>query len=1132
MDRNCLQASDPRFVGDPVDTFTGAVLDRQLDFRLAGPLPLQWWRRYDSSRANQLFSLGWGNVHEFDVRLIFDIDGIRFADTFGVISDFPPLESDGASYSGAGKTLTRINSRTYQLHEHSLPVREFVFGPKNTVCKPSRIFDSRGEIQFSYDSQYNLCGLVDSLGRAIEITLDRRGIIQEVAFQQVAQRERRVLAAYSYDQHDNLIGVRNQFDHAFSMQYDSFHRLTRRIDRNGYAFEFEYDARGYCVKTAGEDGVLENRIAYVVPGETTEVTRGNGGRWRYHYQLGRLAQIDDPLGGQEKFVYDDQGTSLQDIDTNGNVTTAIYDDTGALIGKRSPLGFVSARPVDLNEPDPLAHRVAQNAAEYEFGRLVNLQAISTAKPTEPPAASELNERPATYFEQANLYSTPALGFVVGRKWWPEPSSGRQFDLTGDLIHQIDRHGRKRRWMYDGNGNVVKYVDFDGGVWSYEYGSWNHLLSETNPLGYSNTMEYDSQENLTLFQDSGGTRSEYAYDLKDALVEVRRHGQLRERYERDSAGNLTAKYAADGRLLLKLEYGEGNLLKKRILASGDEHTYEYDASGRVLKAATKSDALEFKYDALGNRILEKRNGLGIEQEFRGWRALGKVTFLNKFAVRYEVDSNGALVITDPCGGRQRISFSPNGTIEKTLSNNSSETVVFDEVGRCQSKTYRRAGGNSWSRKYVWSGEGELRKVEDSISGATTYGYDAAHRLIKRSRYNVATDEFQFDANNNLIKQPGLSSVILREGNRLVSTTSEVFEHNDRNHISKRTSVVGATEYFYDSYDQLVKAVTPAGVWTADYDTEGRRIRKTFNSRTTEYYWSSDQLAAEISPDGEVRLYVYTDAMAMMPFMFIDYASLDSDPASGKRYFIVSDQIGTPVGVLDDGGNDVWRASIDPFGSARISVSLVQFDLRFCGHFWDADLGLNYNRYRNFDPSLGRYLESDPLGITGGANLYAYAVNPLSFVDLFGLSCRWCVKNNHKGKCPKEHEETEIVYVHVDKDGKVVYIGITNDPQRRAQEHAKSVQAGDKSGVTMIVVSDKLSHADARNVESLAIRARLDASKVDTSQSIESQLSQAGLDNANRGRTDDRRAESPGSGAGVSDTRITGEAYDLTNGGARI
>jgi RHS repeat-associated protein len=65
--------------------------------------------------------------------------------------------------------------------------------------------------------------------------------------------------------------------------------------------------------------------------------------------------------------------------------------------------------------------------------------------------------------------------------------------------------------------------------------------------------------------------------------------------------------------------------------------------------------------------------------------------------------------------------------------------------------------------------------------------------------------------------------------------------------------------------------------------------------------------------------------------------------------------------------------------------MAFHLRFPGHYFDEETGLHYNRYRYYSPSLGRYLQSDPIDIEGGVNVYAYTPRPLTTVDLDGRAC---------------------------------------------------------------------------------------------------------------------------------------------------
>src|SRR5262249_54770117 len=197
---------------------------------------------------------------------------------------------------------------------------------------------------------------------------------------------------------------------------------------------------------------------------------------------------------------------------------------------------------------------------------------------------------------------------------------------------------------------------------------------------------------------------------------------------------------------------------------------------------------------------------------------------------------------------------------------------------------RSGSGPWGRSYFYSGEGDLLKVEDSIHGPTRYTYDAAHRLVGARFPDGAEQVFDHDAAGNLLRQPGLEGVVLRDGNRLASANGERFEYNDRNSVAVQEGRHGSTRYHYDARDKLTRCESAKGTWQARYDPLARRVSKSYSGKHVEYFWDTDRLAAEVDETGRLRVYIYADASALVPLLFLEDDSPDADPAAGRRYVL--------------------------------------------------------------------------------------------------------------------------------------------------------------------------------------------------------------------------------------------------------
>ncbi len=1024
-----------RLVGDPVDVITGAQTFFETDFRSSGgSIPFAWVRHYDSRRHEIDRGVGPGFRLAWDVELRFDLDGMTFLNREGEEIAFSTLEEDGDSQLIAGYELERVDPDRYHIHPpDEEPSIEFRFDGRSSA-RPARCFFEAGahpSIRFEYEPKGD---------RLIAVQLDStRRVVFEYSGNHVAgavcvdssrvanggaARSQQRLVRYAYDDQGRLVEAEDAYGGVLRYEYDRQNRLARAVDRQGYSFYHEYDGEGRCVHTRGED-VEDYRFEFKPLEGLTIATRADGAITQYWYDQQKcLVQVIDPCGGVTAYLKDDRGRITAEVDPNGNQSEILYDERYLPYAKRDPLGHVRLIPTDPT-PHPLSHELPKNPCAWEQGTWAGkLDAFdSVAGAGRAPAYDDVWAR---------------YGYAVG----PDASQGELVtDAQGLALREQRRDGKVRRWTYTFNGYYRRYVDFDGKQTSYEYGSWNHLLRATNPLGGVTEYGYAAHEHIANVVDPGGTRSEYEYDAKDRLIAVRRHGRIREQYVYDAADNLIEKRDERGRPLLTFAIGPGNLMKQRQLASGGVQDFEYTTDGRLARAKNEAGCATFEYSAFGQRTADERDGRGVRHRFAGSQVVETV-LLGKFATRYLRVNATTVIVVDPAGESHRLRRVGPGLSERSSSNEGRELVHYDGAGRCLAKIATGPGfgaGVRWVRRFAYSGEGDLLSREDSSLGTTRYEHDDGHRLAKTVQSDGSVQDYAYDAAGNLIRGSGLAAQ-MQSGNRLFEANGSLFTYDARDRVATRQAPQGKIEYQYDSRDFLVGIDGPGLRYEAVHDGLGRRTRKTVNGATWTYYWDTDRLAAEVFPDGRLRVYVYPDASALVPFQFLEYRNRDADPATGQRYHVFTDHLGCPELVLDDAGNAVWKARVDPYGTARVLLGEdFHQPLRWPGHYFDAETGLHENRFRTYSPELGRYLQSDPAGAEGGLNLYAYTENPLRSVDLNGLA-QACPA--HVRDCPHRREGGPDAegppLLHVSPEARKLAAGNRNNrAARRARKRVVSV-----------------------------------------------------------------------------------------------
>jgi RHS repeat-associated protein len=969
----------------PINLITGACVEEYTDYDEREPVPFLWKRYYDSRWTQQPGPFGWGFRHEYQRELSWNLDGLQYRNQEGDTVLFPAISEEGQKAAADGLALTCVGLGRYLIREQGQPTMEFAI-PFNVSRAALRALHwSDGSLHFIYDSQRRLNVLRDSAGGEIRFYYNRSDQIVRVTKTKAGETCERRLASYSYDQAGCLNECVDALGGRITYAYDMARRKTRYTDRRGYAVLNEYDDLGRCVREYCEDGLFDGRVEYLPEARCAIVTHASDGATAtvFFDENHVLTEYITPSGGKIEFVTDEQGRVTEERDALGNVTKLLYDGWGGNIGRQDPLGYVHPPShIDPNPPNPLAYHLPEWPLEWEHGALVKRDHIID-KPNRGHSRP-LDWLPATVVDTV-LQLVPDRNGVSEGAAREGGETAQIRDALQRKIEECDAEGHRRRWKYDPEGNVLEYQDRDGSVERYAYKSWNLLDQKLNAIGAAIRYDYSPRAEVTQVIDGCGTVHQYAYDQWDRLVEVRRHDRVKERYRYDLADNLIEKTDGHGRTLLAFEIAPGNLNAVRRLSSGENHCFEYGEGGRIVRAATDELETTFAYDGLGRQLADKRDGLGVQREFIT-PGLSTTTYLGKFAVHYRRLTEGLFTLTDPTGNAHRLRYSRTGVFVHELANGTNHLSCYNSRGQCRYKaTVPRDGSTAtWQTRYSYSAEGDLLAVEGS-GGTTHYRYDPAHRLVGEILPTGEEREFAYDLANNLIHQPGLEDVSLLEGNRLQWANGDRFTYNERNHVSARHGPRTDQEFEYDSLDRLVASTINGERWTARYDPLCRLVSKTWRGQTTTYYWHGFRLAAEIRPNGSLRLYLYVDQNALVPFMSVEYESLEADPASGKSFFFFTNQIGVPVRAEDIHGRQVWQARVDPYGRADVRTgSSIDIPLRFPGHYLISEIDLHYNRFRYYSPELGRYLQSDPLGIRGGLNLYGYSVRPLTKVDLDGLT----------------------------------------------------------------------------------------------------------------------------------------------------
>jgi RHS repeat-associated protein len=824
-----------------------------------------------------------------------------------------------------------------------------------------------------------------------------------------------IITKYEYDTKGNLIKLTEALNlpeqrvTEFSYdQYGQFKTMTRKGDTATNTpdalIKYDYDNKGNLIQVID----AENNITlypsqdYDVQGNPKKKIDARGKVWTSTYDnKGNVLTITDPLNHTNITGYDKSGWRISTTDASSNVTQYIYDARQNVIVVTDPYGNMTRN--EYNADNKLtkvtdSEKKVVETIEYDLDGRVSKQIDGNGNTTTYVFGDDVS----------------GLNNLLVRIVYPTYNQEFKYDIRDRVVESIDvldantKLGTKT--AFDAKGYLKTTIDKEGNATIYTFDALGRPRIITNSANGVTEYTYNSRDNLIVIKDSKNQIHRLTYDrLNHKLTEARPMGQI-----------LTYSYTATGEL------------NTRIDPKGHVKKYTYDDSGRMIAESHYLSSIDLtnnndvRTTSYSYNNLDRPTGYSdgvvsagtTTYDPRGLRKISESVNYGSFSLSYSYNyfANGLKQsFTGPDGATVNYSYDANNQLatvqlpagnitvnsykwiapsQITFPGGTVRTQNYDPLMRITQLAVKDPGQSELMNvQYGYDAASNI-KTKTTEYGNYSYGYDNLYRLISASNPNpLPTEIYTYDSvGNRLTDTKTTQAWGYNDNNQLQGFDGISFDYDANGNTIKKTDANDPTQtrnYVYDTSNRLIEVrdQNNALIATYTYDPFNRRIAKETTGSTgtkTYFIYADEGLIAETSSSGTVtKTYGYRPD-----------STWSTDPLYLKEetstYYFQNDHLGTPQKLIAQNGMVAWSSRAEVFGVTMVDASsTIINNLRLPGQYFDQETGLHYNRNRYYDPSISRYLTSDPIGLIADLNIYRYALsNPASYFDETGLipSCK--------------------------------------------------------------------------------------------------------------------------------------------------